>query len=93
MKLLLIIILLVSFNSHSQDFIENDPMNIDGALSQKRVSPSERLKKIRQKLEAQNVAMVQKKIEQIRVKHELQLMHKLQASFAIHLNTAGKAIK
>lgn len=93
MKLVLALLLLTSFNLHSQDFIENDTLDIDGALTHKRPSASDRLKKLREKLEAKNEAMVRQKIEQLRVKQEVELMRKLQASFAENLNRIDKSLK
>jgi len=61
--------------------IELDDLNIDGKLS-----PSERLKKQREKLEERNRDMVEKKIEDIRIKQEVELTKNLQKAFTAGLN-------
>ena len=61
--------------------IQMDTMNIDGKLS-----PSERLRKQRERLEERNKMMVEKKIEDVRVKQEIALTNKLQDAFNKGLN-------
>ena len=74
---------------HAQDSLEStdellqdgsalqmDDIQIDGKLS-----PSEKLRKRREQLEDRNKNMVEKKIEDIRVKQEIALTNKLQGAF------------
>ena len=53
-----------------------EDINIDGKLS-----PSELLKRRRAKLEERNRLMMEKKVEDIRVKQEIELTNKLQSAF------------
>ncbi len=59
------------------------PINIDGQYDehQPRESRSEKLKKRRKKLEQENEAMMQKKIEMLRLKQEAEMTRKLQHMF------------
>jgi len=65
--------------------LEMDQINIDGKLS-----PSELLRKRREKLEERNKIMVEKKIEDIRVKQEIALTNKLQDAFGKSLNNLNE---
>jgi hypothetical protein len=65
----------------SSDTLEMDQIEIEGKLS-----PSELLKRRREKLEERNKIMVEKKIEDIRVKQEMALTNKLQGAFNNSLN-------
>ena len=57
-------------------------MDIDGEFTPKKhVSAADRMKILRAKLEERNEILVRKKIEQARMKSELELMRKLQRSF------------
>ncbi len=56
--------------------IEMDDLNIDGKLT-----ASERLKKQREKLEERNRDMMEKKVEDIRIKQEIELTKNLQKAF------------
>lgn len=63
------------------DSLQMDQIEIEGKLS-----PSELLKRRRDKLEERNRIMVEKKIENIRVKQEIALTNKLQGAFDKSLN-------
>lgn len=65
----------------NQDALEMDQIEIEGKLS-----PSELLRRRREKLEERNKLMVEKKIEDIRVKQEIALTNKLQGAFNNSLN-------
>jgi hypothetical protein len=65
--------------------LDLDQIQIDGKLS-----PSELMKKRREKLEERNKIMVEKKIEDIRVKQELALTNKLQGAFNSSLNNLNE---
>ncbi len=67
------------------DALEMDQIDIDGKLS-----PSELLKRRREKLEERNKLMVEKKIEDIRVKQEIALTNKLQGAFNNSLNNLNE---
>jgi len=99
MSLFLATALVASNNVHAQyddlsdaedalsnsDALEMDQIDIDGKLS-----PSELLKRRREKLEERNKLMVEKKIEDIRVKQELALTNKLQGAFNNSLNNLNE---
>lgn len=59
----------------------SDQIDIDGDYSQPRVSPADKLEKLRKKLEQKNEDMVNKKIENIRTKNEQKLAKDLQRAF------------
>ena len=65
--------------------LQMDDIQIDGKLS-----PSELLKKRREKLEERNKLMVEKKIEDIRVKQEIALTNKLNDAFTKGLNNLNE---
>lgn len=69
----------------NQDTLEMDQIEIEG-----RLSPSELLKRRREKLEERNKIMVEKKIEDIRVKQEIALTNKLQGAFNNSLNNINE---
>lgn len=69
----------------ADDALDMDSMDIDGKLS-----PSERLRQRREKLEERNKIMVEKKIEDIRVKQEIALTNKLQDAFGKSLNNLNE---
>lgn len=65
--------------------IQMDSMQIEG-----KISPSEMLRRRREKLEDRNKVMVEKKIEDIRVKQEIALTNKLQDAFNKGLNNVNE---
>jgi opacity protein-like surface antigen len=65
--------------------LQMDDIQIDGKLS-----PSERLRQRREKLEERNKLMVEKKIEDIRVKQEIALTNKLNTAFTKGLNNLNE---
>ncbi|MDD4972952.1 MAG: outer membrane beta-barrel protein [Bacteriovorax sp.] len=67
------------------DSLQMDDINLEGKLS-----PSERLRQRREKLEERNKIMVEKKIEDIRVKQEIALTNKLQDAFGKSLNNLNE---
>ena len=69
----------------ADDALQMDDINIDGKLS-----ASERLRQRREKLEERNKVMVEKKIEDIRVKQEIALTNKLQDAFGKSLNNLNE---
>lgn len=69
----------------SQDALQMDQIEIEGKLS-----PSELLKRRREKLEERNKNMVEKKIEDIRVKQEIALTNKLQGAFNNSMNNINE---
>lgn len=70
------------------DALDMDQIDIDGKLS-----PSELMKRRREKLEERNKVMVEKKIEDIRVKQEMALTQKLQGAFSNSLSQLDGAAK
>lgn len=69
----------------ADDALQMDDINLEGKLS-----PSERLRQRREKLEERNKVMVEKKIEDIRVKQEIALTNKLQDAFGKSLNNLNE---
>lgn len=69
----------------NSDSLDMDQIDIEGKLS-----PSELLKRRREKLEERNKNMVEKKIEDIRVKQEIALTNKLQGAFNNSLNNLNE---
>ena len=69
----------------SGDALQMDDINLEGKLS-----PSEKLRQRREKLEERNKIMVEKKIEDIRVKQEIALTNKLQDAFGKSLNNLNE---
>ena len=65
----------------STDKLQMDNINLEGKLT-----PSERMRKKREKLEERNKLMVEKKIEDIRIKQEIALTNRLQEAFGKSLN-------
>lgn len=65
--------------SETEDILNSEQIDIDGRFRQE--TPAQRIEKMRKKLEAQNEQMVQKKIEDIRIKQEQELAGKLQEAF------------
>lgn len=68
-----------------QDALEMDQIEIEGKLS-----ASDLMKKRREKLEERNKVMVEKKIEDIRIKQEVALTNKLQDAFGKSLNNLNE---
>lgn len=73
---------LINLYAQDGDYYESETLNIDGQYTEKKApTAAERMKDLRAKLEAQNEAMVRKKIEQARVQNELLMAKKLQKAF------------
>ena len=76
----------VNTMAQEDDFLANtssydsEQIDIDGSFTRKD-TPSERMAKLRKKLEQQNEQMVQKKIEDIRLQQEQELAGKLKNAF------------
>lgn len=69
----------------SSDALQMDDINLEGKLS-----PSERLRQRREKLEERNKLMMEKKVEDIRVRQEIALTNKLQDAFGKSLNNLNE---
>ena len=93
--ILIMISVLLSANlfaaSQKVQKLNNDIISIDGQYAARTMSPSERRKAFRQKLEKRTEAMLRKKIEQVRVQHELELMKKIQKTFTENMNAMDQA--
>jgi hypothetical protein len=84
-------------NSSSQDMLESADEALEGDSFQMedinlegKLSLSEQLRKRSEKLEERNKVMVEKKIEDIRVKQEIALTNKLQDAFGKNLNNLNE---
>ncbi|MFA6238437.1 MAG: outer membrane beta-barrel protein [Bacteriovorax sp.] len=73
----------------ANDSLDLDMMDIDGTPP-KGLTASERLKIRRDKLEERNRIMVEKKIEDVRIKQEIALTNKLQDAFGKSLNNLNE---
>lgn len=62
-------------------------------IPKKELSPSEKMRLYREQMEIRNQLMVQKKIEQIRLKQELALAKKLEDSMNQTIQNIDKAMK
>ncbi len=69
--------------SETHDILNSEQIDIDGRYRQE--TAADRIGKMRKKLEKQNENMVQKKIEDIRIKQETDLSNKLQKAFSGNL--------
>jgi len=65
--------------NQTEEILNSDQIDIDGTF--KKESAADRVAKMRKKLEQQNEQMVQKKIEDIRIKQEEELANKLKSAF------------
>ena len=81
MKIIALFALLLSLNTFSQQSIESDVIDIDGSYGQREMTPAEKLKKLRKKLEKQNEMMVKKQIENMRLQQEMEMTRKIQKAF------------
>lgn len=85
--LFITLFLLFCVSAMGQDYdlgsgpIENESLNIEGDYAAPRRDQSDRLRKMRRRLEQKNEEMVARKIESIRAKKERELMKQLQRSF------------
>jgi hypothetical protein len=70
-----------TYASANESF-QNEELDISGDFQQRpKYTAADRLKALRAKLEAQNEALVRKRIEHSRMQSELALMRKLQRTF------------
>jgi hypothetical protein len=74
----------------TDELLGNDSLQMDDISIEGKLSPSELLKRRREKLEERNKIMVEKKIEDIRVKQEIALTNKLQGAFNNSLNNLNE---
>lgn len=74
----------------AEDAIGSDALEMDQIEIEGKLSPSELMKRRREKLEERNKVMVEKKIEDIRVKQEIALTNKLQGAFNSSLNNLNE---
>ena len=74
----------------AEDAIGSDTLEMDQIEIEGKLSPSELMKRRREKLEERNKVMVEKKIEDIRVKQEIALTNKLQGAFNSSLNNLNE---
>lgn len=85
--LFLIILILIGSQIARSETFDYESIDIDGAFAPKevakpkKVTASDRMKVMRAKLEARNMELLEKKIEDIRINSEIQLMKQLQKTF------------
>lgn len=77
---LIAMVALVSTTVRAQDSFdfETQPIDISGNYSQPAPSAADQMRRYRERLEKQNELMMRKKMEQIRVQQEVELMKALQ---------------
>lgn len=68
----------LSFAAQSETLDLDDPIMVEGTY-QRKTTPAERIKNQRRLLERKTEALVQKQIETLRLKQELELTKKLQS--------------
>ncbi len=74
----------------ADDVLSGDALQMDDIEIEGKLSASELMRKRREKLEERNKVMVEKKIEDIRVKQEIALTNKLQDAFGKSLNNLNE---
>ena len=74
----------VKKNSSNQ--INNEVISIDGEYSRRTMTQSERMKSLRSRLEKKTEQNLKKQIEIMRVKQEMELTRKIQATFKRQMN-------
>lgn len=77
---LIAMVTLISISARAQDSFdfEESPIQISGSYGQAAPSAADRMRNYRAKLEKQNEMMMKKKMEQIRMQQEIELMKALQ---------------
>jgi hypothetical protein len=75
---------------NADDILNGDSLQMDDINLEGKLSPSEKLRQRREKLEERNKMMVEKKIEDIRVKQEIALSNKLSDAFGKSLNNLNE---
>ncbi len=68
-----------AFAQYDDSFMFDDAIDIDGVYteSDSKVSPSDRMKAMRAQLEKRNEMLVRRKIENVRLQQEMEMMKKL----------------
>lgn len=75
----------------TESVLNSDQIDIDGTYKQKpQPTAADRLEKVRKQLEDRNEQMVQKKIEDIRMREEQKLTKKLQNAFQAGMNSLNE---
>jgi outer membrane protein W len=74
----------------ADDILNGDALQMDDINLEGKLSPSEKLRQRREKLEERNRLMMEKKVEDIRVKQEIALTNKLQDAFGKSLNNLNE---
>lgn len=86
-NILIIIFLIGSISWAKANNVSNSALNISGEFEQQeQLSPSEKLRVMRMKLEKKNMEIMKKKLEEVRVRQEIELMKKLQKSMEQQFN-------
>ncbi len=77
---LIAMVMLISVGARAQDSFdfETQPIDISGNYSSQAPSAADQMRKYRERLEKQNELMMRKKMEQIRMQQEVELMKALQ---------------
>lgn len=83
--LMLLSMLALSFTSVAMDDFEqinlDQPINISGQEKQRQLTPAQKLKILRRRREQQNELYAKKKIEQYRLKQEIEMTKRIQKIF------------
>jgi hypothetical protein len=71
--------------------VNSEAISIDGAYSQRTMTQSERMRKLRSRLEKRTEQVLKKKIEQLRFQQELELSRKIQKAFTEKMSALDQA--
>ncbi|MCK5072738.1 MAG: hypothetical protein KAQ98_04875 [Bacteriovoracaceae bacterium] len=80
----------LSFAGNPEQSINYEPLSIDGTHVTKKETASDRMKKLRARLEKQNELLVRKKIELLRLRKEFALQKRIEKMFENQMQTSGK---
>lgn len=89
--------LMLSLNTYGYDdsFYFDDAIDVDGLYTEgdSKMSPSDRMKKQREMLEQRNEQMVRRRIENMRVRQEMEMMKKLQQAMNQSFKQIDEALR
>lgn len=77
-NILIIVFLIGSISWAKANNVSNSTLNISGEFEQQEISPAEKLRVMRMKLEKKNMEIMKRKLEEVRVRQEIELMKKIQ---------------
>jgi hypothetical protein len=94
---LIAVALILSLNTYGYDdnYYFDDAIDVDGLYTDgnSNMSPSDRMKKQREMLEQRNEQMVRRRIENMRVRQEMEMMKKLQQAMNQSFKQIDEALR